>query len=446
MSMATLPNPSRPWRRRALRGLILAAAPLLLPALLLVVALDTRPRIADPGPPDARAASHTRDVADGLRSFLVHEGEAGLWSMTEAEANAVLAAAQRLAPGSFGRARIDDRAATIDLAVDLAPLAPALPAALWLNLHLAVAPSGDGLRIASARIGRLPLPPALARAGLRLALDRKLGDGLGSDALATIAAVRLHPQRATVVFDFDAVGRDAFFARLRTRALAAAGATAREQVYVQLWHLDRAARRGELPRQGSLLPYLDKAVRVAARQKGDPREEMRAALYALALYCGDPDFGDQIGVTMQRSMRGRANGCAGTTLGGRDDFKRHFVISAGLEAATAGGAAFGVGELKELLDSNDGGSGFSFRDMVADAAGVAFARTFLAAAPDRWPATLARLDDETAILPGFEDLPENLTEAAFRARFRDVDSPAYAAMVADIEARVAALPLHTAAY
>ena len=79
--------------------------------------------------------------------------------------------------------------------------------------------------------------------------------------------------------------------------------------------------------------------------------------------------------------------------------------------------------------------------MVADAAGVRFARAFLAAPPDHWKPMLARLDDEDAILPAFEDLPEHLTEAEFRARFGDVDSAAYAAMVADIEARVAALPL-----
>ncbi len=172
---------------------------------------------------------------------------------------------------------------------------------------------------------------------------------------------------------------------------------------------------------------------------------MRAAFYALALYCGDPDFGDQIGVTLKRTMQGRANGCEGTTLGARDDFKRHFVISAGLEAATASGAAFGMGELKELLDSNAGGSGFSFRDMVADAAGVRFARTFLAAPPDQWKPMLDRIADEDAILPAFADLPENLGEAEFRARYGDVDSPSYAAMVAEIDRRVDALPLYAAA-
>ena len=442
MTTATLPRPGRrPRPRRALRGLLLVALPFLLLLAVLALALDTGPRIANPGPPDASAASHTRAVADGLRTLAATEGEAGRWSATEAEVNAVLAAAQRLVPGSYGVARIDGAAVTLDLAVG----APMMPAGLWANLHLAVAASEDGFRLASARIGRLPIPPALAREGLRRLLDRKLGDDLGTQALATIAAVRLDPPRATVVFDFDAVGRSEFFDRLRTRALDAAGRTAREQVYVQLWHLDRAVRRETLPRDGSVLPYLDKAVRIAANQKGDPREEMRAALYALALYCGDPDFGAQIGVTLRDDLRGGANGCDRTTLGARDDLKRHFVISAGLQAATASNAAFGMGELKELLDSNEGGSGFSFRDMVADAAGVRFAQTFLDAPPERWKPMLARIDGEAAILPDFDDLPEDLSEAEFRDRFGDVDSAGYAAMVDEIEARLDALPFYAPA-
>jgi uncharacterized protein YfiM (DUF2279 family) len=438
-------TPTRPPRpRRALRRARWLLAPLVLLLVLAALTVDLRPRIANPGPPDALAASRTRDVADSLRALVATRAADGSWSATEDEVNAVLASAQRLLPGSFGVARIGQDTATIELAVG----APLMPAGLWLNVHLGVAASEDGVRLASARIGRLPIPPALAREGLRLALDRKLGDDLGTDTLAHIAALRLDPPQATVVFDSDPAARTAFFDRLRERALDAAGATAREQVYVQLWNIDRAAARGDLPRHGTLLPYLSRAVRIAARLAAkpgaDPREEMRGALYALALYCGDPDFGDQIGVSLSAEMQGRGNGCAGTTLGGRDDLKRHFVISAGLQAATASEAAFGMGELKELLDSNEGGSGFSFRDMVADAAGVRFARTLLAAPPGEWKPMLALLDGEDAILPAFEDLPEHLTDAEFRARFGDVDSAAYAAMVAEIEARVDVLPFFAA--
>jgi hypothetical protein len=435
MPVAVVTRPAKPFLRRALWGLVPLA---LLPLVLLLLAVETAPRVADPGPPDAAAAARTRDVAERLQAFVASEGAGGSWSAREDEINAVLAAAQRVAPGIHGVARVG-AAVTLDLSIG----EPLMPRRLWLNLRLAVPPSERGLRLAAARIGKLPVPPGLALHALRRALDARLGEELGSQALASVAAVRLSPPQVTVAFDFDAVGREAFFARLRERALAGAGTTAREQVYAQLWHLDRAVRRGDLPRTGSVLPYLEKAVRVAGRiSEGEDREEMRAALYALALYCGDPDFGEQIGVTLKQSLQGMGNGCERTTLAGRDDLKRHFVISAGLYGATASGAAFGVGELKELLDSNEGGSGFSFTDMVADVAGVRFAQALLAAPREQWPAMLAKVGSEADLIPSLAGLPEGLSDAEFRARFRDVDSPGYAAMVAEIERRVDALPLY----
>ena len=68
-------------------------------------------------------------------------------------------------------------------------------------------------------------------------------------------------------------------------------------------------------------------------------------------------------------------------------------------------AAFGIGELKELLDSNEGGSGFSFADMAADAAGVRFAETFLAAPRGDWRPMLARIGGEADLMPALDGLP-----------------------------------------
>jgi len=165
-------------------------------------------------------------------------------------------------------------------------------------------------------------------------------------------------------------------------------------------------------------------------------------MLALMVYCGAAELGPPVGVTLSPRRRGANNHCEGTTLGGRDDLKRHFVVSAGIYAASTGQAAFGLGELKELLDSNLGGSGFSFDDMAANAAGARFAATFLAAPPEDWSEMLALIRSEDDLLPPLDDLPRGLSEAEFRARYGDVESAAYQALVADIDARVAALPLH----
>ena len=86
-----------------------------------------------------------------------------------------------------------------------------------------------------------------------------------------------------------------------------------------------------------------------------------------------------------------------------------------------------MGELKELLDSNDGGSGFSFDDMAADAAGAALRRGL----PRRAARATGRrcwrgCESEADILPPLDGLPSGLSDAEFRARYGDVDSPAYA--------------------
>ena len=62
---------------------------------------------------------------------------------------------------------------------------------------------------------------------------------------------------------------------------------------------------------------------------------------------------------------------------GRHDLCQHFVVSAALTAMLGAKNAESAGILKEMLDARDGGSGFSFNDLSADLAGVAFAQQLL---------------------------------------------------------------------
>jgi hypothetical protein len=65
------------------------------------------------------------------------------------------------------------------------------------------------------------------------------------------------------------------------------------------------------------------------------------------------------------------------TVHGRHDLAQHFSVSAGLTALLGAKAAESAGLLKELLDAEPGGSGFSFADLAADLSGVAFAQKLL---------------------------------------------------------------------
>ena len=414
-------------------------------ALALVAALGAAAALGPPrwggaraAPPDAADAALARDVARELRDVLTGEETGGAWSIGEAEFNAVLASASRLADGFEGRAEIGDDGLAIaaSLAAAQLPGAPAIP------VTLLVAPSEDGIRIASASLAGVPVPASMVAPIARAALDRYLGEGLGSAAWDGVRSVSTEGGVLTVGFAFSDEDRRALLDRIRRRGLDISGGRMKT-IFTHLWWLDREGAEGGLPHEGSALPYLVHAVQKAAELvDGNATEELSSALLALGLYCGDPAIGRAIGVTPGERMRDAGNHCRATTLRGRVDLRQHFTVSAALAVMSGARTATGVGELKELLDSGAGGSGFSFDDMAANAAGVRFARTFLDASPEDWPAMLARIEDEDDLLPALDGLPSGLSEAEFRARYGDLESAAYADLVAEIDARVAALPLH----
>jgi hypothetical protein len=411
------------------------------PVLLAVAVIETRPLVPDRPPADAAAAARAQNLITGLGRFAAEGLETGPWVMREDELNGALVSAARVLPGLRGAVSVDPGETALALSLPV----PMLPAGYWLNLQAGLGESRDGIALTSVRLGRLSLPPALVLPALRIGLDRLLGEGLGQVALASVAEVRIAPPEVALRFNLPEADRTALGARVRE--LLHAGTGGGDRVYVHLWYLDHAVDAGELPRDGSVLPYLRFAVTQARKlSKGaDPaahRAEMQAALSALMLYCGQDRLAQLMGMGFPGHMRGAGNGCDGTRLGGRDDLKRHFTVSAGLYATGTGTATLGIGELKELVDANDGGSGFSFDDMAANLAGIRFARTFLEAPRAEWPALLERVGTEADVMPEVADLPSGLSEAAFRERFGDVDSPAYAAVIAEIEARIDALPLH----
>jgi hypothetical protein len=125
------------------------------------------------------------------------------------------------------------------------------------------------------------------------------------------------------------------------------------------------------------------------------------------------------------------------TLQGRHDLAQHFSVSAALTAVMGAEAAEKAGIVKELLDSR-GGSGFSFADLSADFAGVAFARRLLAK-----PSRLADIEKsfriaDYAISP--KGLPEGLTAAQFAKQYGSIVDERFLRMQADLRKRIDALP------
>lgn len=98
----------------------------------------------------------------------------------------------------------------------------------------------------------------------------------------------------------------------------------------------------------------------------------RAVLLALGAAGGHPSLLSLAGMPAAVEPARRLGESLGLTLHGRNDWARHFLLSAGLTQVGEGGLTAGAGLLKERLDAAPGGTGFSFTDLLMDAAGARF--------------------------------------------------------------------------
>jgi hypothetical protein len=172
-------------------------------------------------------------------------------------------------------------------------------------------------------------------------------------------------------------------------------------------------------------------------RSGDPVAENEAAILAIAIYFGDTRFERFVGDVRFKDGSGRRSSAGKFRLDGRYDFVQHFTISMGLTITGGDLAANIIGELKEAKDSQKS-SGFSFTDIGADRAGVQFAKR---ATENRSSARqvqdiLAGATAEQVFFPRFSDLPEGMSEAAFRRRYGDVTSREYKRVIAEIDRRI----------
>ena len=144
------------------------------------------------------------------------------------------------------------------------------------------------------------------------------------------------------------------------------------------------------------------------------------------------------------SQRALVRPPSGVTLGGRWDLMAHFVYSAGITLATQQGIGIAAGEFKELLDSGNGGSGFSFADLAADRAGVHFVTAAISSESSARHLQQGIVADnsEAAFFPDVTGLVEGLSEEQFRQQYGSTQSESYRNQLDLIDQRIARLPVY----
>lgn len=316
---------------------------------------------------------------------------------------------------------------------------PRNPFGRFVNLRITIPPSRRGLEISRIAIGRIEVPPWLVRPVLRLAFDRLLGAGKGQKALDSVRSVQIHGLVVLVAFrpPPDLVSDFKQAAKRHARI------SDPETVRPYYGEIERVHARTQNRARVSLVEFVRPVFRLARERSrtGDPVAQNRGAILALALFFGDRRFERLIGDVLPAGRKRRPR-LEHVRLDGRHDFVQHFTISAGLAVAGGGIAANLIGEIKEVRDSG-GGSGFSFTDIGADRTGVRLAElaTSNGMRAAGVQAGLADVRDERVFFPAFRDLPEGMSEAAFRQRYGDSDSAAYRRVIAEIDRRIDRAPL-----
>jgi hypothetical protein len=328
-------------------------------------------------------------------------------------------------PGLAANVSLEPGRATVQASV------PVPGVARWANVRAQLVQAPGLPEIDRLRIGALPLPSWLAAPMLKRVLEYR---GVNADPQLARDVVRHVDLRAGRLMVFYA-WQDDTASRMAATLLRPEDEERLKAYSDRLVDLIGAEPVGGVISLARLLPPLFAHARQRSAAGADAALENRAAILTLAFYANRQGLASIVPAARQW----RRPAARTVTLGGRSDWPLHYLISAAIAAESGSPMADAVGLYKEISDSQ-GGSGFSFNDLAADRAGTRFGERAVRQAA-RLQTQLSAGVAESDLLPDISDLPEFLSAQQFRQRYGAIGSPAYKALMSDIETRLNAIPL-----
>ena len=397
--------------------------PLILAAAV-YLAVDTQPtieRVAEITPASVERAKRILDQNDprklkagARRTVAISSGDLDL------AANYL---AQRYGGGS-ARVGLQNGSARVGASVRL----PRLPVSVYLNIDATLVENTRLPQFEVLRVGRLPVPSWAIDNG-----PQAFGFNVEQELLnKTIRQVVIRERAISLTYEWQENTLKSL------RALAVSPADRERIAHYQelLVGVSRKFARRSVSLVDFLVPFFQLARERSA--DGDVIAENRAAILVLTFYVNGARVEQLVPELKSRRNPTRHS----VLLSERDDFAKHFIVSAALAANAGTPLADAVGIYKEIADSR-GGSGFSFNDIAADRAGVRFGESAVKSVmAKQLQAKVGAGIIESDLMPATADLPEFMPETEFKRRFGGVDEGEYKKMMAEIERRVAALPLY----
>lgn len=429
------------------KGLLLACVVLIAGLLLLTfLVLEDRPSVAAYAAPTSSDVVEARTFVREVKAALDPANPVDQILTNEAQLNGVIKLGARLIPGFRGEVRVSED----DLMGRISVPVPYLEGK-WVNLSARI-PSFEGqLALSDVSLGPLSVPPALTLSVVRFGANQALGRQQG-DRLFTVAdALRIEAPDLTFAINQESFGSVGSNGLMRALFGALRGGNPPEPDDITRYYiaLRQAMDRGDLPSEGSYLPYIRFMLEAAQSDVEDAENEdlaeaYTAAIFALTLACGAQDFTLVVGglkdVLEDVQTRWRTD-CKKLTLNNRVDSRRHFTTAAAIQAASNRGVAVSIGEFKELYDSQKSG-GFDFTDIAANNSGIRMSNRLMAASMRDWSALLSRIEGEEDVIIAYAGIPRIMSAEDFAQSYGDVDDPRYQVMLGQIEAKIDQLTLH----
>ena len=315
----------------------------------------------------------------------------------------------------------------------------------YLNISIFIPPSNNHLELSLLKIGQLELSGRLAL----YVVDNILTHYTGTPLLSGIKSITTSAEQITINYSLPAgklrLGQNIkkIISQFSTKHSPFGNALIVRHYYQKIIETANA-----LPENYdvSLVLFIRPLFQLAnqrSKEYGKPNEENRAALLAITMYFGLYRIEYFIGQVLTPAMREHKR-THHITLAQRRDLAQHFIYSSTIEIFSNVQASDLIGELKELLDTSNKGSGFSFIDLMADRAGVRFSQ--LSTNHSQTANTVQRLVigkfSEADLFPSIADLPEGLTQQQFDQDYQHLDSVPYLRLLSQINQHLETIPLY----
>ena len=304
----------------------------------------------------------------------------------------------------------------------------------WLNLTLTLeAPHRSGHPVAKIRIGHVRLSPLSSRLAIDAALwAMRLGDPEIPQLDELVQRVSIENGAVRVLANVRGLNWIT-----RQMAHISGPIIAREQPLRAYCDL------ADLQERKPTTDFAEQVRRVfSLNNEGESRSAANAAAFvALGMLIVDARVGQLVGLSVGDVTACRASPLS-VTIYGRQDWPRHWALSAALAVTVGRQPSEAAGDWKELLDSVGersksaaDPSGFSMTDLAANRAGFQIAQA--AVVPDRAAAMadkLARSRAEQLLPAELTEPEERLSNEQFVTRYGGVADPRFRARVQRIDA------------